>query len=240
MTMKTLKWLLSALLLVSSVCQSSFAGRSEPLYVIDHPTAGLLGNGEYLFSGRIGPQSFQVGTSFGMQKLFDRGDVDVNDKIGFQFRLRLLEEYATPALAVGFDSQGKGFYHAQEKRYDRKSPGFYVVLSKNYTTLLGQVALHGGMNYSTENKDDDDPDLFFGTDWALLDQLSVLFDFDAAFNDNVDAGNFGKGSIYVDAGVRMHYAESLSLMFIFRDLTSNFRPAAGVGRELEIAFWDSF
>lgn len=229
------------------------AGLPVPVYNVDHPTAGLLEHGEYLFTGRVGPESsilvgvrigfksvVQIGTSFGVQKVFDRGDVDVNDKIGFQLRLRLIEESLAPALAVGFDSQGRGFYREDEKRYDRKSPGFYLVLSKNYISPVGEFSLHGGMNYSTEDRDDNDPNLFACGDWRLIEQLSLLLDVDTALNDNVDGGNFGKGGIYMDGAIRLDYGESLTFMLIFRDLTGNFGLTSGVGRELEISYWDSF
>ncbi len=230
-----------------------FAGIPIPVYNIDLPTAGILENGEYHLYGRLGPQSsiltglrvgfrsvFQVGTSFGMQRLFDRGDVDVNDRIGFQVRVRLLEEYIAPALAVGFDSQGRGFFHEKEERYDRKSRGFYFVLSKNYDLAVGELSIHGGANYSMEDNDDNDPDIFFGSEWRIFQPLAFLLDADAALNDNVDGGAFGKGGIYLDGAIRLDYGEKLSFMFIFRDLGSNFRPAPGVGREFEISFWDSF
>ena len=42
------------------------AGLGEPIYLVDSPTAGLLGHGEYHIQGRIGPESsilmgFRVG-----------------------------------------------------------------------------------------------------------------------------------------------------------------------------------
>ncbi len=241
------------ILLISLSSAVSFAQMPAPIYIVDHPTAGLLENGEYHIYGRIGPESsmlfglrvgfkgvFQVGASFGMQRLFERGDVDVNDRVGFQFRIRLLEEYMAPALAVGFDSQGRGFYHEDRERYDRKSPGFYLVLSKNYRVALGDLSLHGGANYSLENKDDDDPDLFVAAEWSPIMNFSLLMDADAALNDNVEGSPFGKGGIYLDGAIRFNYRDNLSFMLIFRDLTGNFRGASGVGRELEISFWDAF
>jgi hypothetical protein len=248
-TLLSILWFATAL--AAPACL--WAGARMPLYNIDHPTAGLLDHGEYYFVGRIGPESsvlaglgvgfeniFQVGVSLGVERVFDRGSVEVNDKIGIQARIRLLEEYETPALAIGFDNQGRGFYHEDLKRYDRKSPGFYAVLSKNYVTPVGELSLHGGANYSTETKDDNDPDLFAGTDWRIIPQLSILFDADAALNDNGDGDKFGKGGIYIDGAVRVAYGERLSFMLVFRDLTGNFKPTSGVGREFEIFYWDSF
>jgi len=43
-------------------------------------------------------------------------------------KIRLLEEsYILPALALGFDSQGKDGYLKDLDRYKIKSPGFYAV-----------------------------------------------------------------------------------------------------------------
>jgi hypothetical protein len=232
---------------------SGYCDQFVPIYVIDNPTAGLLENGEYIINGRIGPESsiilgvrigfrgiFHVGTSFGMQNVFDRGDVDVNEKVGFQFRLRILEEYVAPALAIGFNNQGTGFYHEEVERYDRKSLGFYVVLSKNYLLRVGQLSFHGGANYSTEDKDDNDPNIFLSSDWRLADIFSILIDVDTAMNDNASGSPFSKGGIYLDMALRIDYGQHLSLMLAFRDLTGNYRPKQGVGREFEIAFWDTF
>ncbi|MFH1755584.1 MAG: hypothetical protein ABIA59_07750 [Candidatus Latescibacterota bacterium] len=226
---------------------------SEPLYAIDHPTAGLLQNGEYHLQGRLGPESsillgarigfrnlFHIGISFGMQRVFERGDVDLNDRIGFRFRLRLLEEEDTPAIAIGFDSQGQGFYHEALERYDRKSPGFYAVLSKNYFLALGYFSIHGGVNFSTERKDDDDVNLFVAADWEPVEGFAIVLDADAALNDNNEDGGFGNGGIYLDAGLRFDYGDNLSFMLIFRDLTGNFQDTKQVGREFEIVFVDTF
>jgi len=226
---------------------------AEPLYAIDHPTAGLLQNGEYHLQGRLGPASsflaslrlgfrnvFQIGASFGMQNVFERGDIEINDHIGFRLRLRLLEEAETPALAAGFDSQGQGFYHESLERYDRKSPGFYVVLSKNYLLAVGYLSIHGGANYSLEKNDDDDPDLFLAADWEPIEGFSILLDADAALNDNIEGDGFGGGGIYLDVGIRLGYGDNLSLMLIFRDVTKNLEDSDGIGREFELVFVDIF
>ncbi len=235
------------------VADTSFAQYHEPLYTVDHPTAGLLQNGEYHFQGRLGPESsiliglrigfrdiFQIGASFGMQRVFERGDVDVNDRLGFRIRVRLLQEEATPALAIGFDSQGQGFYHEGLKRYDRKSPGFYGVLSKNYLLALGCLSMHGGINVSTEREDDNDPNLFLSADWEIVNGFAILLDADAALNDNKKGGRFGQGGIYLDAAMRINYGENLFLMLVFRDLTGNFDDVNSVGREFEIGYVSSF
>ncbi|MEE9269330.1 MAG: hypothetical protein V3V49_03630 [Candidatus Krumholzibacteria bacterium] len=227
----------------------------QVIYIIDKPTAGILNDGAYLLRARLGPESsflasirigfrerFQIGTSFGMQRIFERGDPEFNNQVGFQVRLRLLDELEAPALAVGFDSQGLGEYHAADdlERYDRKSPGFYVVLSKNYALVAGELSAHGGVSWSTEREDDGDPNVFAGADWLLFEHLSFLLDVDAALNDDTDNPDFGRGGIYIDAGIRWFYGESLVMTLIFRDLSGNFGRSRSVGREFELALIDFF
>jgi hypothetical protein len=94
---------------------------AQPLYIVYHPTAGLLDHGSYLIRGIAGGQSsflgqlsvgfknvFQVGASFGMQNLLGSASPELNDKIGLQLRVRLIQESDAPALALGFNSQGQG------------------------------------------------------------------------------------------------------------------------------------
>jgi hypothetical protein len=226
---------------------------AQPLYIVYHPTAGLLGHGSYLIRGIAGGESsfqgqlavgfkdiFQVGASFGMQHLLGTGSPELNDKIGLQVRVRLIEESNAPALALGFNSQGQRRYHDDFERYDRKSTGFYVVLSKNWVFGLGDISAHGGISLTTEREDDNDPNLFVGADWTILKRLAFILDIDAALNDNVKDSEFGQGGIYLDAGIRWFYGESLLMTLIFQDLAGNFGPTRRVGREFEIAFINSF
>lgn len=242
---------LAAALLVSA--GPAAAGLDEPIYVIDSPTAGVLANGEYHLQGRIGPESsillglrvgffdvFHVGVSFGMQRVFERAEPSVNDQVGFHFRVRLIPETTSPALAVGFDSQGVGMYDESLDRYERKSKGFYAVLSKNWLVPVGQFSLHGGANYSLETKDDGGPSIFGAGDWEVLHGFSLLLDADAALNDNVKDGRYGGGGIYLDGAVRVRYGDTISMMLIFRDLTGNYEPDATVAREFEVAFVNHF
>jgi hypothetical protein len=240
---------------VGVVCMPglSHAQLAQPLYVIDKPTAGMLPSGSYLLRGRAGAESsflvsayvgfreiVQIGASFGAQNMFEHGNPVVNDYPGFHARIRFMQEgERVPALALGFDSQGYGVYHEGLERYDRKSPGFYGVLSKNWVPLLGQLSLHGGVSWSTENKDDNDPNLFGAMDWTFFEHLAFLLDVDAGLNDNEDT-SFGSGGVYVDAGIGWYFSQGLFVSLAFRDLTDNFAPTPGVSRELDISWRKSF
>lgn len=242
-----------AVLALLAMATPAAAGLEQPIYIIDSPTAGLLGHGEYRIQGRIGPESsillglrvglkqvVHLGISFGMQRVFERADISVNDKVGVQARLRLLQEGAGPALALGFNNQGVGRYDEDLERYERKSKGFYGVVSKNWKVIVGQLSLHGGVNYSTETRDEKSVNLFAGGDWEIVPGLAILVDWDAGLDDREENGVYGRGRSYLDAAVRVTYGANLSMMLTFRDLTGNYEPSKHVWREFEIAFVDVF
>jgi len=222
-------------------------------YIVDKPTAGMLPDRSYMLRGFAGAESsflvgaavgfkevIQLGMSYGAQNVFDHGNPSANDYPGFQIRVRLIgEALRTPAIALGFDSQGRGVYHASLERYDRKSTGFYAVASKNFALILGEVSLHGGVSWSTEQKDDRDPTLFAATEWLLFQRLSFLLAVDPAFNDN-GSTSLGKGGFYIDAGVGWYFAEYANVTLTFRDLTENFGPVPDVSRELQVNLIKSF
>jgi hypothetical protein len=240
---------------VSASClsDSSHAQLPQPQYVVDKPTAGMLPDASYMLRGGAGPESsflvgfavgfkevVQLGASFGAQNLFGYGSPSLNDYPGFQARVRLVGEgERMPALALGFDSQGIGIYDEAIERYDRKSPGFYAVASKNYALIVGEMSFHGGLSWSLENVDDDDPTAFAGADWTLFERLSLQVVVDGAFNDDA-ASSFGEGGVYVDGKIGWYFGDYLNLAVAFRDLTGNFGPAPGVSREFQVTWIRSF
>jgi hypothetical protein len=252
--------MLMVLFSVMLVCVVPAAGQIvEEFYCIESPTAGILAHGGYLFRGSLGPESrllFEVdvgfhdrlmaGISFGMQNLIGRGEVTVNDIPGFKIRFRILEENVSrPALALGVDTQGEGIYleHGEfedRERYERKSKGFYGVLSKNYH-LLSDFSIHGGINYSFETEDERGVNLFAALSIELVQGFAVLLDYNAALDDDdPDSGtSLTRGRGYLDAGVRFDYRDNLRFKFFFKDLLGNYIPDNSAARYFEI-FYISF
>jgi hypothetical protein len=243
---------IGVLFLLTLTANAVLAQSLQPIYVIDKPTAGILPDRSYNLMGRTGPESsflvdarlgmwdrVQVGISYGMQQVFSHDHVTFNDLPGLNARVRIVDEMKWPAIALGFDNQGQGYYHKDLERYDRKSLGFYAVASKNWAFKLGEFSLHGGTNYSLENSDDSSVNVFVGGDWLVFHRLSFLLDADAGLNDN-GSESFGEGGAYVDAGLRFFFMESFSASLYFRDLTGNFGPQRNVGREFELAFLNFF
>ncbi len=227
----------------------------EDIAIVDSPTAGVLPHGGYLFHGSLGPESgiligvkigffdrAMLGASFGLQKFIGRGDIDLNDKPGFEVRLRIIEESDSgPAFALGVDTQGEDAYFGIEERYERKSKGVYAALSKNYR-LIEDFAIHGGVNYSFERKDEAGVNAFGGFSLELIKGLSILCDYNAALDDNGKSvpthRTLGRG--YLDTGVRFDYRDNIRFKILFKDLLDNYIPEIGVFRSIEVFYINSF
>lgn len=230
------------------------AGFDQPIDNARYPTAGLLSHREYRLQLRLTPESslqgggrigfkdrLQLGVFYGVQNLVETRDPTANDHVGFEVRVRVLDEGRWPAIALGFDSQGWYAYSGADRRYQRKSPGFYAVASRNWSFFAGDFSLHLGANYSLEREDGDDaPCLFTAADWTIADRVSFLADVGSAWNDDRKDGRYGEGGIYVDAGLRVVLGDNLALMLVFSDLTKNLAPGEDIGREFEIVYQNSF
>lgn len=241
--------LLQILFLIPLTLQPLFAqgtagtkAKYEYRYIIDMPTAGILEKGivgvttDFLPNGVLLQwieagvfENVSIGISYGGSNFIGSGKVDWNNWPGITFRARLLNETVLiPALTLGFDSQGKGGYYPDDKRYAIKSPGFFAAVSKNFA-LLGYLSLHAETNYSLEGTDDNYIDFQIGVEKTLGSSFSLVAEYDFAFNDN-NAG-FGIGRGYLNAGIRWSPGPGFTVGFDFRDILDN-EPSVsnGVGR----------
>lgn len=241
-------------LLLLLLARESNAGLEQPIDNVRYPTAGIMSHREYRFQARLTPESSlqggarlgfkdraQIGVFYGAQRLIEMGDPTFNDHLGFEVRVRVVEEDRWPAIAVGFDSQGWYEYNGADERYQRKSLGFYAVASRNWHSFAGDLSVHLGANYSLERADGDDaPTMFGAADWTIAGRVSLLGDIGAAWNDDTRDGRYGEGGMYVDAGVRVALGDHLGLMVVFSDLTKNLAPGEEIGRELEVVYLNWF
>lgn len=229
----------------------------QPRRLVDCPTAGLLPRGSFDVDLRLFPgggalgrisvgltDRLLLGVSYGGEKIISEEKIHWFPQPGVSIKYRLLEEnYALPALAMGFDSQGYGAYVENDSisRYEVKSKGFYWVTSKNYKVLGTPMGFHLGANYSLEDDDgDDDPNLFFGVDKGLNEEVSMVAEYDFAFNDDRKLANFGKGNGYLDLGVRLSFGDRLSLEFDFMNLAKNRQDVDYLARQVRIVYLEYF
>lgn len=232
-------------------------------WLVNMPTAGTLARGHYeigvhMFNngGGIGhtdiglSNRLQLGISFGGEGIISTADPEWYPTIAFNVKFRLIdEEQYFPAIAAGFSSQGFGSYSDSLKRYTFKSRGFYAVASRSFYFYEWTAGWHGGVNYSLEDEVDDQSDvnIFLGFDATFKYNVALLFEWDAAFNDdgsslpNGDPYTFaGKGRGYFNTGLRWLYNNDLELEFRLTDLFGNRRDFETIGREIRITYIGSF
>lgn len=218
--------------------------------LIDMPTGGILEKGYVGVTTDVLPKGVMIerlevgafnnvsfGISYGGANFIGEGKIDWYKYPGVNIRFRLFNEVLTfPAIAVGFDSQGKGVYHDSSGRYDYKSPGFFAAASKNFA-LLGYLSLHATASYSLESKDGDNfINLFFGAEKTLGSSVSLILEYNFAFNDN-ETKYYGSDKGYLNAGIRWSAGAGFTIEFDLRDLLSNKQlEPSGADRALKIEY----
>jgi hypothetical protein len=204
--------------------------------LIDLPTAGVLTKGYSGISLDVMPdgvviskievgiyEGFSFGISYGGSNIIGTGSIDWYKLPGVNLRARIMDEtILLPAVTIGFDSQGKGDYNSDLKRYQIKSPGFFAAGSKNFE-LLGYFSIHGVINYSLEREDGDkDLNLGIGFEKTVGGKVSIVGEYDFAINDNTGSA-LGKGNGYLNIGARWSVGDGLTLGLNLRDLLDNKR-----------------
>ena len=234
-----------------------FIRKMSPINLVDIPTANFLDRKYFQLKLRVYDEGgmlggltvgltsrLMFGVSYGGQNIIGQGKVLWNEAPGVNLRYRLkFEDYRFPAISLGFDSQGYGTYYSEYKRYQIKSKGFYVVFSKNYF-VLQDFGIHAGLNYSDENRGDEkDINFFCGAHVMLDPELSLIWEYDFAINDNDDK-SLGSGKGYMNAAVRWFFSQQLMLEFSVKNLLNNYRtiddePIPNSNRELKIIYFQN-
>jgi hypothetical protein len=271
-----LKYLSIIVYLLCGFSGTLHAEMIQPRKLVDAHTAGILGKGQYdiecrfyaagdttlgagvTFGFDIGVTNrLTLGLSYGGEGLVGRGNrIRPHALPGWLVKYRLIEEQVHfPGLAIGYDHQGRGGLtdttRFDYKGYIFKSPGFFIALSKNYL-LFGalQLGLHGMCNYSMEEVDKVKwPDLIAGIDFGINEELSLVFEYDFAFN-NLDAHPdkpplYARPSDgYLNAGIRWAFSSNFYIELDFRDLlerrTTVDGSRIGWNREIKLAYFAQF
>ncbi|MCK4357856.1 MAG: hypothetical protein KAW92_03810 [Candidatus Cloacimonetes bacterium] len=205
----------------------------------------IIKNGGVSFGAGVGIiPKLMFGIEYGGENILGIPEPKGNPSPGVFVKYRIFDESPQmPAIAIGFDSRGYGSFidstnivdslgnidslnYKEVNRYEIKSKGFYAVASRNFN-FLGNLGIHFGVNYSTERDDNDENINFFvGIDKSINPQISILAEYDFAFNDNGKSGHndtysFGEGNGYLNAALHLKCAENLIIKIHFRDLLNN-------------------
>lgn len=224
--------------------------------LIDSPTAGLLPRGSFDVDLKIYPKGgmtavmdigithrLMIAISYGGEYVIEERKPDWYPDMEFAVKLRLLHEtYLLPALAIGFDGQGNGPYDDSLKRYTYKSKGFYGVMSKNYLMVEEiPVGVHGGINYSLEDKDKDtDISIFVGCDIRLHESLGLAAEYDLATNDDKSGNPYGKGYGYLNVGIQWFFSDNLLMEFDFKNILNNKKDVYSLDRGFRLVYYEAF
>jgi hypothetical protein len=247
---------------VRLMAQEQTPVKTEFRQLVNTPTAGVLGRGQYevgmrmfanggvLANINVGMTSrFMIGISFGGENFIGSGKVTFNPQPGVDVRYRIIEEsMAAPAVTIGFDNQGFGPYLKRVKatdttattvnRYAQKARGLFAAASKNYA-FMGNIGFHGGFNWDLTEKKDKDTQLnfFAGVDKSINEELSIVGEYDRALNDNRNIVGHKRGYLNIGAKLNFH---KVFVEFLMTDLLNNSKEIGRYSRELKLSFVNSF
>ena len=211
--------------------------------------------------------NFMLGMSFGISNFIGNGDMQkFRSYPEVQIKYRLFDETdKIPAIVLGIDTQGRGEFTENVcriddeedpenctetilNRYDQKSYGLYVSLSRNFSAL-GNLGFHFGLNKNLSENDDNDDDIniFFGFDKEINRSFSLYGEYNFARDDDLYTGDESmedildrKGKGYLNAGLRWSASNNLMIEMNLNDISKNNKVYDSVNRELKIIYFESF
>lgn len=254
--MRTLIILFAGILLSQFSFTQGTAGSSstlEPRFIVDMPSAGILAHLQYaadvefyqsggvLFKFSLGLiNTFDLGISYGGTNIIGSEKPVWNKLPGISLKIRPIDETEVlPAIVLGFESQGKENYIDSLNRYKIKSPGLYIISSKNFL-MFGYLSVHGGINYSLEKADGDkDINAFVGIEKTLGSFISAIAEYNLAINDS-DQKALGRGNGYLNFSIRASIGNGFTLGFNFKDITGNQQKISIANRTISIEYIGRF
>lgn len=225
------------------------AANIEPRTIVDMPTAGMLPAGSFVLEidfyqggGVLTGMSvglvdrFSIGLSYGGTRLIGADEPVMNRIPGVSLKVRVIEESTLlPAIALGFDTQGKDGFLRHLDRYVVKSPGFYASVSRNYP-WLGFLTLHGGINYSLEQADNDkDLNFYAGVEKSLGPVLSMMMEYNLGLNDS-DNEATSRGRGFLNFGMKWSVGGGLTLGLNLKDVVKNAGDVQVGNRTVELEY----
>ncbi len=206
----------------------------EPRCIVDMPTAGMMKSGSIAFDAEFYQQNgalfsvcagafsrLTLGISFGGTDIVGYNSPHFNPTPGFLVKVRLFDEsIGFPACAAGFDTQGREPYIDSTSRYTIKSPGLFLVFSKNYS-LLGNLGAHVGANYTLERADGNrDVNIYVGADKSIGSFVSFALEYNIGLNDR-GFRSLGEGRGYLNALFSFSVGEGFTFGLAMKNLVKN-------------------
>jgi hypothetical protein len=217
----------------------------ESLYIVDFPTAGIQPNKHLTYDlevfddgGVLLTTNYTVwkrltfGLSYGGTGIIGNSDINFQNIPGINLKVRAFNESIyTPAVALGFDSQGRGGFDISSNRFEYLPPHLFLSLSKNFIWKLGSLALHGGVNYNAELKEENrNINFFFGLEQSLGSNNAIVAEYIASNYNDILTENKG----YLNIAYRYSLHKGVTLELKLRDILQNNKNANNYSRVLRI------
>ena len=234
---------------------------SKPIQIIDMPTASMLRPGSFRASVRVFEQGgllaslsagisrkLMFGVSYGgLNIIGEKQSVEWNSVPGVHFMYRITDEsLSLPSIVIGFDSQNYGPLYSSDSttinysaelgdRYQFKSRGFFLTVSKGYSSFVN-TGLHAGISYSIDKSQDGNnvPTLFMASDIHFTSDLAFLFEYDFALND---AKHYSKGILNI--GLRWAFTSSIFFDFDIQNFLGTKDGVSDVRRIIKMTYYGS-
>jgi hypothetical protein len=221
---------------------------AESRYIVDMPTAGVVGRGRFAVDGYTFGNSgvlaeftaspltnLHFGLSFGGSGFLGNAPIVVQPLPGFHIRFRAFDETVSiPAVVVGLSTQGRGEWLGT--RFQTQSPGIFVAASKNFT-FLGTFAMHAGVNYSFEPAlQDRFPNVYVGFEKTIGNVVSLVAEYNPTLDDPFVRSRGG----LLNAGLRVGTGRGFTIELQVRDIFRSLPGAASPYRLVRAEFTGSF
>ena len=212
------------------------AAKFESRYIVEMPTAGILPKSDYVIYGTAFADgglfaeftaspftNFELGLSFSGIRIIGSGDMDFQKIPGVNIKWRIINETSSfPAIAIGANIQGKGYYSKTYDRFQTQSPGIYVSGSKDMYWYLGYIAFHGGLNYSFEPSPYQRKiNLYAGFEQSLGRAFSVNCEYNANLDD--ENKHIMKNKGLLNLAIRASLSKGVTLELQLKDLLKNLK-----------------
>lgn len=219
----------------------------ETKYLVEMPTAGILPKNSYSFYNLFYPngvilslfeisflENFSLGISYSGNNIIGTGNISFQGLPGFHLKIRIInEQQSFPALAIGINTQGRGIYDKNKKRFQTYSPGVYLAISRNYRWLLGLCAFHLGLGYSLEPSPNERTlNYWCGVEQTLFKFTSIFIEYNATAEEK--SREFINKNGLLNAGLKFSIANGITFELFAKDLLNHLTNAKGHSRVIAI------
>ena len=225
----------------------------ESGYIVNMPTAGLIPKSSLSVYSNIFENSgmfveinaspftnFMLGLSYGGTHILGNREITWQNLPGMILKIRIFDESLSfPAILIGFNSQGRGPYVSNLKRFQNLSAGFFLSASKCYSWKLGSIAFHGGINYSIEPSPSERiANYYAGLEQSIGNRGSVNLEYNATLDEKPGLILDKRGLL--NLSLRYAFIQNLTIDFQFIDLFKHSVGGNGSIRRLGIEYIDEF